>query len=195
MPRKPRLDYPDAWHHVFNRGADHCAIFASDQSRDYFLRCLDEACGKHGVEVHAYCLMGNHYHLLLRSRTGRLAAAMQSLSGHYTQATNHHLGRDGPLFRGRYQSVLITTTAQLLMVSRYVHRNPVAAGLARRPEDWRWSSALAFLGETRPPWLHIAETLALFDGQGSPEQQYREFMQNSESDVGSDPIRMGSDPT
>ena len=195
MPRKPRVDYPGAWHHVFNRGIGHGVIFETDHSRAFFLRCLDDACMISGVEVHAYCLMGNHFHLLLHSRTGRLGVAMQSLSRHYTQGTNQHLGRDGPLFRGRFQSVPVVTDAQLLSVSRYIHRNPVQAGLAAQAADWPWSSAQAYLGGPKPQWLHMATTLALFDGPRAARDQYREFLQDGEHEVGSDPLSMGSDPT
>ena len=186
MPRSPRLDYPGAWHHVFNRGVDHGAIFRTDGDRAYFLRCLSEASEKHAVEVHAYCLMSNHYHLLLRSQTGQLSRAMQMLSSFYTQGANLHLGRDGPIFRGRYQAVLITTDAQFLTVSRYIHLNPVQAGLIDSAADWPWSSLAAYYGGRRPLWLNRAYTLALFSGNGSEQSRYMEFIEDYE--IGSDPI-------
>ena len=187
MPRGPRIDFPGAWHHVFNRGADHAAIFSRDGDCTYFLRCLDEATAKHGVEVHAFCLMSNHYHLLVRSQKAELSAAMQWLSSRFTQGSNHHLSRDGPLFRGRYQSVLVTTDAQLLTVSRYIHLNPVQAGLAARAGHWPWSSARAYLGGPRPQWLCVGETLALFAADGSAQDKYQDFLRDVELEVGSDP--------
>lgn len=176
MPRPPRRDYEGAWHHVMNRGAGRRRIFASDQERERFIGCLAEGCRRHAVEVHGYCLLGNHYHLLLRSRDGKLSAAMQWLSSRYTQSLNYDTRSDGSLFRGRFASVLIEDDDHLREASRYIHLNPVAAGLVERPELWPWSSAAAYLGlARRKDWLEIETVRGMF----GPEEEtrcYAEFV-------------------
>ena len=127
MPRPPRTDFPGAWHHVMNRGADHRDIFEHDVDCDVFLDALAEAAERSALEVHAYCLMTNHFHLLLRSLEGNLAAGMQFLSGRFTRSINLRVGRDGALFRGRYTSVLVASDAHLVQTCRYIHLNPVVA--------------------------------------------------------------------
>ncbi len=182
MPRPLRFDYEGAWHHVMNRGRDGASIFADDIDRMVFLHELTEAAAGHGTEVHAYCLMGNHVHLLVRSEHGRLAGMMQQLAGRFTQRFNARHCRDGALFRGRYRSVLIEQEAQLLCVSRYIHLNPVVAHLATRPEDWPWSSAAAYLGcAERPGWLATGEILSMFGATAA--LSYRAFL-----DCGVDPV-------
>jgi len=176
MPRPQRTDYPGAWHHVINRGIDHAPIFFTDGDRTWFLYCLQEACEEHCVEVHGYCLMGNHCHLLVRSLAGELSTAMQWLSARYTQGFNKHHQRDGPLFRGRYTAMGIATDWHLLVVSRYIHLNPVQAGLVRDVRHYRWSSASAYLGAPRPEWLVVEELLALFPGDPRGLGGYAAFL-------------------
>ena len=101
MPRPHRIEYEGAWHHVINRGVAQQPIFENDADRRLFLRLLCDASSDHGVEIHGYCLMGNHYHLLMCTPHANLGTAMKALSERYTQAYNRKYGRDGPLFRGR----------------------------------------------------------------------------------------------
>lgn len=163
MPRKPRIDFDGAWHHVMNRDAGRRVIFEADSERDRFLNCLVVACQRYAVEVHGYCLLSNHYHLLVRSRDGRLSAAMSWLSSRYTQSLNYEKDRDGPLFRGRFASVPIDGDAHLMQSLRYIHLNPVRAGLASKCEAWPWSSASAYAGvSAKPNWLHTEALLEMF---------------------------------
>jgi putative transposase len=176
MPRPLRSDYPGAWHHVMNRGSDHQIVFASDDSHELFLECLSQAASRAGLEVHAYCLMKNHFHLLLFSLDGRLSEGLQFLSGRFNRLLNKKSGRDGPIFRGRSHSVTVASDAHIMQASRYIHLNPVVAGLTRRPEDWRWSSAAAYLGTSRgPDWLR---TSSIFEMLGTLDQyrKYRELL-------------------
>jgi putative transposase len=176
MPRPLRLDHEGAWHHVMNRGAGRRAIFNSDTDREHFLGCCISAAGQYGLELHAYCLLGNHYHLLVRSVDGRLSDAMRWLSSRYTQSLNYDKGQDGPMFRGRFASVLISEDEHLLEASRYIHLNPVSAGLATVPVQWPWSSAAAYLNVTPPPpWLVTDAILGMFDAKGST-QSYENFL-------------------
>ncbi|HEX5999523.1 MAG TPA: transposase [Hyphomicrobiaceae bacterium] len=158
------------------RGADHRDIFEHDIDCEVFLDALAEAAKRSALEVHAYCLMTNHFHLLVRSLEGKLSAGMQFLSGRFTRMTNLRVGRDGPLFRGRYASVLITSDAQLIQTCRYIHLNPVAARTTTSAEHWRWSSAAAYLGKgDSPSWLKTEMILELF-GPGDRAGAYQDFM-------------------
>jgi putative transposase len=182
MPRPPREDYEGAWHHVMNRGTAGQTVFASDDDRRIFLDCLARASERYGVEVHGYCLLGNHYHLLVHSTAGKLPGAMRWLAGRFTQRINYRNKRDGALFRGRYHSVAIDDDAHLVRVSRYIHRNPVEARLAADPADWPWSSATAYLESepagltpAKPSWLRTDLILAMF-GAADAVRRYRSFL-------------------
>ena len=175
MPRPHRSDFVGAWHHVMNRGAGRQAIFIDDRDRERFLDELASSTIEARIEVHAYCLMGNHYHLLLRSLEGRLSAAMQRLSSRYTHYFNLGTSRDGALFRGRFNSVLIERDAHLMQTLRYIHHNPIEAGLASRAEGWLWSSAAAFLDPVQcAHWLQTDFLLSMFGA--APGASYRAFM-------------------
>lgn len=152
-----------------------------------FLIELRDACGQYHVQVHGYCILPNHYHLLLHTPEAGLSPAMQRLSSRFTQAMNRHRERDGPLFKGRFRSVAVRDDAHLVKVSQYIHLNPVEAGLAAKPEDWRWSSAGAYIGLTpRPEWLHTGALLEMF-GSAHQEAAYAQYLR--------DGIQMGSDPS
>lgn len=188
MPRKRRVDHEGAWHHVMNRGIDHARIF-DDVSTRIFLLELRDACIQHRVQVHGYCILPNHYHLLLHTPDAGLSAAMQRLSSRFTQGVNRYRERDGPLFKGRFHSVAIKDDAHLAKVSQYIHLNPVDAGLAAKPEDWAWSSAGAYLGlADKPEWLH---TSALFEMLGStdPRGAYAQYLRDGRAYRGSDTSR------
>lgn len=148
-----------------NRGVDHQRIFFADADRVEFGRLLGEIHTKWGVETLAYCLMDNHYHLILHAPDGGLSAAMQYLGLVYTRHTNDRVGRDGPICRGRFASMLITSDSYLLQATRYVHRNALDLPGVRRPENYRWSSYRAYLGyRRRPPFLQTEPVLELVGG-------------------------------
>ncbi len=176
MPRPPRIEFPGAWYHAMNRAAGRRSIFRSDAQRRAFLDLLGEASATYGIEVHAYCLMGKHYHLLLHTPRGNLSTAMRHINGVYTQRINRALATNGPLFRGRYKAVLIDADRYLAQVSRYIHLKPVAARLTGRAERYRWSSYQSYLGQRDPlPWLQTAAILALF-GRSRAQDRYRAFV-------------------
>ena len=163
MPRARRIDFEGAWQHVMNRGAGRMDIFWDARDRGRFLDELADAAERAALEIHAFCLMGNHYHILVRSLRGQLSMGMQQLSSNYTHYANARMSRDGPLFRGRFHCVTIESDAHLIQALRYIHFNPVDAGAAQRPEEWTWSSATAYLDPTTgPPWLKTSFLLSMF---------------------------------
>jgi putative transposase len=165
MPRPIRIDYQGAWHHVMNRGAGHNTIFHDTLDRVVFLELLADAASEHGIAIHAYCLMGNHFHLLLQNAGGSISDCMRVLTGRFTRRVNSLANRDGPIFRGRYRSVEVVSDGHRLLVSRYIHLNPVVAGLCPTAEAWPWSSARFYLGRSAAPgWLDCTPILDTFVG-------------------------------
>ena len=157
-------------------------IFGDDTDRRIFMIELRDACRHYGVELHAYCLLSNHFHLLMHTPAARLSATMQRLASRYTQIVNKRHLRDGPIFRGRFKSVTISDDAQLTHVTRYIHLNPVEAGLAETPASCPWSSAAAYLGAgIAPEWLVTDFLLSMFGGADAPAV-YSRFLAS-----GSDP--------
>lgn len=127
MTRPLRIEYPDAYYHVMNRGRGRQAIFHDQAYFDAFLATLSEAHERFSLEIYAYCLMSNHFHLLVKTPEGNLQRAMRHVGGVYTQRYNRLKKTDGPLFRGRYKAILVDADEYLLHLSRYIHRNPLEA--------------------------------------------------------------------
>ena len=175
MARPLRIEYPGAWYHAMNRGAGRCTIFPCDTLRQQFLSLLADVHDRFAICCHAYCLMNSHYHLMLHTPRGGLSRAMRHLDGVYTQRHNREQQTDGPLFRGRYHAQLIEDGDYLWTVSRYVHRNPLEAGLCRSPMDYPWSSYGFFTGEQgAPAWLYRHRTLEQFRSV----DEYRAFVES-----------------
>jgi putative transposase len=166
-----------------NRGADRRDIFEHDTDRQVFLDSAVEAAKRYHLEIHAYCLMTNHFHMLLRSQNGQLAAGMQFLSGRFTRLVNVRAGRDGPLFRSRYASISVASDTHLVQACRYIHLNPAIAGMRPTAESWPWSSAAAYVGSVQAPaWLRTDHVLELF-GPPDPLAGYRDFMKSRTDDA------------
>jgi len=179
MARPLRIEYIGAWYHVMNRGTGRRRTFPDDALRREFLRLLGDLHDTYAVYCHAYCLMGNHYHLLVQTGRANLGRAMRHLDGVYTQRHNRHLKTDGPLFRGRYKAIVIERDRYLLRVSRYIHRNPLAAGLCDQLVEYPWSSYPVYAGlRPAPPWLHRHDTLAGF----ASVSEYCAFVELNEDD-------------
>jgi len=163
MARPLRIHYPGAVYHVMNRGTARQATFVEDHDYRAFLTTLDEAFDLWGIEVFAYCLMSNHYHLCLRTPKGNLSRVMRHIDGLYTQRFNRARGRDGPLFRGRYKAIVVDVDEYLNAVVRYIHLNPVGAAAVQMPQDYLWSSHRFYLQHKgKPIWLKVAEVLEQF---------------------------------
>ncbi len=179
MPRAERIEYNDAYYHVMNRGRQRQRIFHDDRYYQAFLAGLEEAHQRFGLEVNAYCLLGNHYHLLVKTTHGNLSRCMQHINGLYTQRHNRLKRTDGPLFRGRYKAILIESDAYLAQLTRYIHRNPIdmKQPLVKRLETYPWSSYPAYVNKApSPTWLYRQETYALF-GNGHRYSGYRAFVE------------------
>lgn len=166
MPRPLRLEYPGALYHVMNRGDRREDIFLDDADRKLFLACLAEACAKTEWQIHAFCLMPNHFHLVIETPQPNLVAGMKWLLGVYTKRFNIRHKLCGHLFAGRYKALIIdaSTPGYLLTVCDYVHLNPARAGLLknRQPlESFPWSSYSEFLkpANRRPSWLRVDRLL------------------------------------
>ena len=154
MPRPLRINYPNAWYHVMNRGAGRMKIFKNDTHRMMFLKLIKECHQMFNIKICAYCLMDNHYHLLLSTPNANLPRVMRHLNGVYTQLFNRTQKKDGALFKGRYKAKLIDEDCYQLIVSRYIHLNPIEATLVINAADYKWSSYPAYLDLVKTPeWL------------------------------------------
>jgi putative transposase len=177
LARPLRILFPGAWYHVMNRGLEKRDIFRAAANISQFMQLLAVASERFAIEINAYCLMGNHYHLLLRTSEANLPDAMRHIDGVYTQSFNRAHGRDGPLFRGRYHSITVEADRHLLAASRYIHLNAVDAGQVDLPEQWQYSSYRAYLGvDSTPRWLHTRMVLNFFGSIGA-RAQYRAFVE------------------
>jgi putative transposase len=161
MSRPLRIEYENAFYHVMNRGRARQFIFHDEAYYLAFLETISEACTRFKCIVHAYCLMGNHYHILIETPKGDLSRIMRHINGVYTQRHNRLQKTDGPLFRGRYKAILVDGDAYLLQLSRYIHLNPMETKppLVANLADYLWSSYPAYIGRaTAPDWLAREKT-------------------------------------
>ncbi len=178
MSRPLRLEFQGAVYHVFSRGNERKAIFRSHTDYELFLDILRDCALTLNVLVHAYCLMPNHFHLLVETQDANLSYVMKRLLGLYTVRFNRKHKRVGHLFQGRYKAHLVDKDSYFLQVSRYIHLNPVKAKLARHPEDHDYSSMRYYLRGKAPDFLHKEFTLASFQSPAS----YRAFVLEGLSD-------------
>ena len=173
MARPLRIEFPGAVYHVTSRGNARAPIFLGNGDRHLFLDTLSGVVEQHGWLCHAYCLMTNHYHLLLETPGANLSRGMRELNGLYAQCFNRRNDRVGHVFQGRFKGILVQRESHLLELARYIVLNPVRAGMECAAEDYRWSSLRATLGLVPPPpWLALD---ALLEPFGSPTR-YRDFV-------------------
>ena len=194
MARPLRIEYEGAVYHITSRGNARERIFVDDEDRDVFLAALGETVIRYGWICHAYCLMSNHYHLLLETPSPNLSRGMKLLNGVYTQRFNRNHKRCGHLFQGRYKSILVEKESHLLELARYVVLNPVRAKMVRSVRDWAWSSYRATSGQAEvPEFLEVDWILSQFDAMRDRAiQAYRRFVrQGRGADVWND-LRAGS---
>ncbi len=185
MTRPLRIQYPNAWYHVMNRGRSRTKIFNTPEDYLVFIELLREASFQWKVKIAAYCLMSNHYHLLLQTPGANLSRCMRHINGLYTQYYNRTYRSDGPLFRGRYKSIIVDQDSYLLELIRYIHRNPLRAGLVKRLEDYRWTSHKAYITESNQwNWLHKDFVLSMLEEHTNKQKQaYLEYIKQTESET------------
>lgn len=178
MARPLRIEFPGAVYHITSRGNDKKDVFMADRDREDFLNILKGVVSRYNWLCHAYCLMNNHYHLLVETPDGNLSIGMRQLNGVYTQRFNKRQGRVGHLFQGRYKAVVVQKDSHLLEACRYVVLNPVRANMAKSPDEWAWSSYLATAGYKKPhACLEINWVLRQLASDSRPmEKAYREFV-------------------
>lgn len=178
MARPLRVEYPGAVYHVITRGNNREKVFKDDQDRKAYLQRLAFYCEDKGVDLLCYCLLPNHIHLLLQTPQGNLSKTMQPLQTSYTAYFNKKHPHSGHVFEQRYKAFLVDKDNYLLQVSRYIHLNPVEAGIARRPQSYRWSSYRAYTGG--PNYYGVKQQILLdnFTGRGRNRvYRYREFVE------------------
>jgi len=146
MTRPLRIEFKGAVYHITSRGNAKQAIFLDEKDFTDFLRVLCQVVKRYHLILHAYCLMNNHYHLLIETPEGNLSRGMRQLNGLYTQRFNQKHQRVGHLLQGRYQAILVDKDNYLLELCRYVVLNPVRAKIVKDPKDWRWSAYRAMTG-------------------------------------------------
>lgn len=194
MSRKPRVHYPGALYHAILRGNSGQTIFFDDNDRTRFYLLIQEGVERFGHRIHAFCLMTNHVHLAIQIADISLSRILQNLSFRYTRWVNWRQGKTGHLFQGRYKAVLIDADTYLQELTRYIHLNPVRAGMVRETEKYPWSSYRAYLGLETIPWLTTDWVLSQFSKRLSVARRtYMRFIQEGKGGGHQEEYHRGSD--
>jgi len=194
MARPLRVEYPGAFYHVINRGNAGEDVFKSLRDREKFLEYLETACSRFSIRIHTYCLMTNHYHLLVETPEANLSQAIQWINVSYAIYFNIKRQRRGHLFQGRFKSLLVDADEYLKHLSRYIHLNPVRAKMVESASEYPWSSYSFFIGKLKAPeWLAGDWLLSRF-GKNIREarKNYRAFVEDVDpwklKDPGQSPV-------
>ncbi len=181
MVRELRVTYAGALYHVFSKGDKDEYIFDTDRQKGYFAGTFIKAIKRCEALLHAFCIMGNHYHLLVRTPKDNLPELMHFIGSAYASYFQRERGVPGHVFNGRYKSLIVETNLYVLALTRYIHQNPVRAGIAGHPIEYRWSSYRFFADGSRlPNWLDRSLILEQLDR--SPRfslSEYRDFVERS----------------
>ena len=190
MARQLRIEFPGAFYHVTARGNERKAVFKSIKDREQFFSYLESASNRYGAIIHAYCLMDNHYHILIETPLGNLSKIMQHINSAYTTYFNIKRDRSGHLFQGRYKSILVEVDEYAKELSRYIHLNPVRAKMVKTPEEYQWSSYSYYADKRKAPeWLYRDFILGYFGKRLSTSQRnYREFVHSLVGEVYDSPF-------
>jgi len=182
MSRPLRIEYPDAWYHVMSRARLGQAAFPAREDYHSFIDLLKDTTEIFNMRIAAYYLMTTHYHLLIQTPDANLSRCMRHINGVYTQRYNARNGCDGTLFRGRYKSILIDADSYLLELVRYIHRNPLRAGIAGKLKDYPWSSHNGYISKAKKwEWLHKNYILDMFSKDTSLQIiSYKRFISTQE---------------
>ncbi len=184
MSRPLRIEYPGAWYHVMNRGRRSEITFPEYQDYYRFIDLLIESCELWNIRISAYCLMPNHYHLLIHTPDGNLSRCMRHINGVYTQRYNKAHGCDGQLFRGRFKSILVDGDSYLLQLVRYIHRNPLRANLTKNMNNYKWCSHVGYISKAQKwDWLHKDFILSILTSDPAEQiSAYKRFIRMDESE-------------
>ena len=180
MSRPLRLEFSGALYHITSRGDHRDSIYVEDADFELFLSILSDVCKQYNWIIHAYCLMTNHYHLLVETPSANLSKGMRQLNGVFSQSINHKYRRVGHLFQGRYKAILVDKDAYLLELCRYIILNPVRANMVVSPDEWLWSSWHSMIGhQSSPGWLGTDRLLSLFaNNREEAIKEYISFVKN-----------------
>jgi REP element-mobilizing transposase RayT len=174
---------------VTSRGNEKKDIFRSKKDREKFLSYLSSAWERHGAVFHAYCLMSNHFHLMVETPLGNLSRIMKHINGSYTTYFNVRHNRVGHLFQGRYKALLVQADAYAAELSRYIHLNPVRAKMVPSPEEYQWSSCRQYLEGTEPSWLSTRLVLGYFGTEDEDRRRnYRDYLFEAIGKESRDPL-------
>jgi len=178
MARPLRIEFAGAFYHVTTRGNAREAIYLDDSDRKLFLELLANGCRRYHWRCHAYCLMDNHYHLLIETPEANLSKGMKYLNATYTQAFNRQHKRIGHIYQGRFKAILVEHDEYLTELARYIALNPVRAGMVRSAKDWPWSSYRATAGLSASPPCLLTDFVLSSSGKDRKmaQQAYRQFV-------------------
>jgi len=178
MARPLRIEFAGAVYHVTSRGNAGENVFIDKKDRESFLSLLEDVIERYNWLCYAYCLMSNHYHLLIETLDGNLSIGVRQLNGVYTQRFNKRHGQVGHIFQGRFKAILVQKESYLLELCRYVVLNPVRAGLVSYSEEWKWSSYLATMGMVEKPKFLCSDWILTQFGHDvvAARRNYREFV-------------------
>jgi putative transposase len=191
MGRPLRIQYPGAFYHITSRGNEKRDIFKSNGDREKFLSYLQSAHERYGGIIHVYCLMDNHYHLLLETPRSNLSQILHHINSAYTIYFNIKRRRSGHLFQGRYKAILLDKDAYCQELSRYIHLNPVRAGLVNTLLAYPWSSYPSYIGSRQgPEWLTTDFVLRYFGGdEPSARENYQKFVEGALDKESKNPLK------
>lgn len=178
MPRPLRIEYPGAWYFVKNVVSKGKKLARSDSHRSLFLSLLSDTCELHGMTCHAFVLLDKSFYLIVHTPLGNVSHAIRHLNSVYTQRFNTHTGQTGPLFKGRFKSVLFDKDTYLLRISRYLHQLPSLKKLVIFPASYTWSSYASYIGKSSQHPALTKKVLLSYLGSAQPELDYRSFVEN-----------------
>lgn len=178
MARQLRIEFEGAFYHITSRGNLREKVFFEDKDKEKFLEVLERTKERYGYLIHAYTLMDNHYHLLIETPKANISRIMQNINTSYTVYINKKYRRSGHLFQGRFKAIIVDKDEYLITLSRYIHLNPVRAKIVQRPEDYKWTSYKAFIGNGANALVDTPDTLSYFSKEKKKAKKaYRRFVE------------------
>ncbi len=191
MGRPLRIGYPGAFYHITSRGNERKSIYQTSQDYERFIGYLESATERYGANIHCFCLMTNHYHLLLETPRANLQSILHHINTSYTNYFNAKKRRSGHLFQGRYRAILVEKDLYALELSRYIHLNPVRAGIIKYPSQYPWSSYSSYCSKkSKWDWLQRGFILSQVSKKlGKAIRGYRDYVQRGMTEKQEDPLK------